>query len=46
MFKNPEIDLSVAIGATLVLIVAGTLTGLFPAMQAANVNPVEALKDE
>jgi len=46
MFKNPEIDLSVAIGATLVLIIAGTLTGLFPAMQAARINPVEALKDE
>lgn len=46
MFKNPEIDLGVAVGATLVLIIAGTLTGLIPAMQAANVNPVEALKDE
>ncbi|MFT6360953.1 MAG: putative ABC transport system permease protein, partial [Saprospiraceae bacterium] len=46
MFKDPEIDLGVAIGATLVLIIAGTLTGLIPAMQAANVNPVDALKDE
>ncbi|RMG86600.1 MAG: ABC transporter permease [Bacteroidetes bacterium] len=46
MFKNPEIDLSVGIGATLVLVIAGTLTGLVPALQAASVNPVEALKDE
>ena len=46
MFKNPEIDLSVAIGATLILIISGTLTGLIPALQAASVNPVDALKDE
>lgn len=46
MFQNPEIDLKVGIGATLILIIAGTLTGLVPAMQAANVNPVVALKDE
>lgn len=46
MFKNPQIDFGVAIGATLILILAGVLTGLVPAMQAANVNPVTALKDE
>ena len=46
MFKNPQIDMGVGIGALLILVIAGALTGLIPAMQAANVNPVVALKDE
>lgn len=46
MFQNPEIDLGVGIGATVILVLAGTLTGFVPAMQAAKINPVEALKDE
>ncbi len=46
MFQNPEINLGVGIGATLILIIAGALTGLVPAIQAANINPVDALKDE
>jgi putative ABC transport system permease protein len=45
-FAHPEIDFSVGIGAVLILIVAGALTGLVPALQAAAVNPVTALKDE
>ena len=39
-------DMGVGIGALLILIIAGALTGLVPALQAANVNPVVALKDE
>ena len=46
MFRNPEIDMGVGIGALLILVIAGALTGLVPALQAANVNPVVALKDE
>jgi putative ABC transport system permease protein len=45
-FANPEIDISVGIGALIILVISGAITGLIPAMQAANVNPVEALKDE
>jgi putative ABC transport system permease protein len=45
-FKNPEADFSLAISATILLIIAGSVAGFFPARRAARVKPVEALKDE
>jgi len=45
-FGTPEVDLGVGFTALIILIISGALTGLIPAMQAANVNPVVALKDE
>ena len=45
-FANPEVDFVVGIGALLILVISGALTGLIPALQAANVDPVHALKDE
>ena len=44
MFLNPTVDLGIAIRATLTLIVAGTLAGLFPALKAVRTRPIEALK--
>ena len=38
--------LGTALGATVVLIVAGTIAGIFPARQAAKVKPIEALRAE
>ncbi len=45
-FMNPEVNLSIAIGATLFLIVSGAIAGFIPARRAVGVKPVEALKDE
>jgi putative ABC transport system permease protein len=45
-FRNPEADFSVAIGATILLIFAGAIAGFVPAMKAARVSPVDALRDE
>ncbi|CAN5142628.1 ABC transporter permease [soil metagenome] len=42
---RPEVDVKVAIAATIILIVAGTLAGLLPALRAARVNPITAIKD-
>ncbi len=45
-FANPEINMGVAMGATLILIVSGALAGYVPARKAAAVKPVVALRDE
>ncbi len=45
-FSRPEVNLNVAISATLVLIIAGALAGLVPAIKASRIKPVEALKEQ
>lgn len=45
-FLNPSVDFSVALAATGVLILAGTLAGLVPAIRASKIRPVVALRDE
>ena len=44
MFSDPTVDIRIAIQATLTLIVAGTLAGLFPALKAVTIRPIEALR--
>jgi len=44
-FKNPEVDLSIAITAVVLIVVAGALAGLFPAIKAAKVEPITALRE-
>jgi putative ABC transport system permease protein len=45
-FRNPEVNLGIAIGATVILVVAGMLAGFVPARKAAKVKPIEALRFE
>lgn len=44
-FKNPEVDLSIAITAVVLIVIAGALAGLFPAIKAAKVEPITALRE-
>lgn len=43
---NPSVDFSIAMTMVFVLISAGAIAGFFPAWRAANIQPIEALKDE
>ncbi len=45
-FANPEVNINVALLATLVLIISGAIAGFVPAKKAASVKPVVALRDE
>lgn len=44
--KNPTVDIALALEVTVVLIIAGALAGLFPALRALKIRPVEALRTE
>lgn len=45
IFQNPEIDFNAAITTMVILVFAGALAGFFPALRAARIKPVVALKD-
>ena len=44
--SNPTVDFSVAITTVIILVVAGAVAGFFPAYRAANIKPIDALRDE
>jgi putative ABC transport system permease protein len=45
-FKDPTMDVSLAVGAMLVLIVSGVVAGYYPALKAVKIPPVEAMRIE
>ena len=44
--RDLQVDMRVAISATILMVIAGVLAGFFPAWRAARVDPVVALRDE
>jgi len=44
--KFPQVDFNTAISTVLILIFSGALAGYIPARRAANIKPIEALRDE
>lgn len=45
-FKNPEVELNVAVVALVVLIISGLVAGYIPARRALSIKPVDALRAE
>jgi putative ABC transport system permease protein len=45
-FRNPQVDFGMGIIATIILVISGALAGLMPALQAARINPVVAMKTD
>lgn len=43
---NPSVETYVVVGATIVLVIAGTIAGYIPAQRAASIKPIVALNDE
>ena len=46
MFVNPTVGLGTCISATIAIVIAGTIAGLIPAIKAARIRPIEALRAE
>lgn len=43
---DPSVETYVVVGATVVLVIAGTIAGYIPAKRAADIKPIEALNDD
>lgn len=45
-FRNPEANLSIALTAMALLVIAGAIAGFIPAKKASSIKPIDALRDE
>ncbi len=45
-FRNPDVDLQIALVAVVLIVISGALAGFFPALRAAKVAPIEALRED
>ncbi|GHT70770.1 ABC transporter permease [Bacteroidia bacterium] len=46
VFQNPTVDLNIALGAMVLLVITGAMAGYFPARQAVKTMPIEAMREE
>lgn len=46
VFKNPTVEVGVAVGAMCILIVSGVIAGYYPAQKAVKISAVEAMREE
>ena len=44
-FKDPDVNLQIALGAVALIVISGALAGFFPALRAAKVEPIVALRE-
>lgn len=45
-FRNPEVNINIALAALTVLVIAGLFAGSIPAKRALSIKPIEALREE
>jgi putative ABC transport system permease protein len=44
-FKDPQVEIGMVLTATIVVVIAGAIAGLIPALRAARISPVEAMRE-
>ena len=44
-FRDPHVNVPMVLTATIVVVIAGAIAGLIPALKAARISPVEAMRD-
>ena len=45
-FKDPDVNLNIALSSVALIIVSGALAGFFPALRASKVEPITALRED
>lgn len=45
-FKDPDVNLNIAVSSVVLIIISGALAGFFPALRASRVEPITALRED